>query len=381
VVISVILFFAFIASRYQKFKTNEYVIHFRHGKIISKGRGGKVIKLPLTDEIVVIPTTTQKTLLNASEKILSREYQDIKIIAILYWRVNEPQTAFNQVVWDKKSPNYIEKVLSSATEAIIRTTCASLPIDQILRERTQIIKMVSDQLLNLTKDWGIIIESLEIIEARVLDQDLKDNMEAVKKYQEEQQARLADANAREQYQIREIDVARQAEVAKKEQDIDVQRREMERMEIEAEAYRKSTMIRAQTDADAIKMMKMAEAEAEAKAIQTRMEAEAEGFRKQIEAINTAEENFIHLKLIEKMPEIYKHIQPDQMLVMGQGQDGFNNILGSVLPLMQLIPKFQNSMNKSKESKKDFQSEAKLSIEETSQPHLSEKSKEKVVISP
>ena len=99
VVISVILFFAYIASRYQKFKTNEYVIHFRHGKIISKGRGGKVIKLPLTDEIVVIPTTTQKTLLDSNEKILSREYQDIKISAILYWRVTDPALAFNQVVW------------------------------------------------------------------------------------------------------------------------------------------------------------------------------------------------------------------------------------------------------------------------------------------
>lgn len=358
IVITLILIVAFFASRYQKFKTNEYVIHFRNGKIISKGRGGKLIKFPLIDEIVVIPTTTQKTLLDASEKILSREYQDIKITAILYWRVSDPSIAFNSVVWNQHSAHYVEKVLSSATEAIIRTTCASLPIEQILRERTEIIKLVSDALLNLTKDWGIVIESLEIIEARVLDQDLKDNMEAVKKVQEKELARLADANARENYQLREIDVARQANIARKEQDIQVQRREMERLEVEAESYRKSTMIRARTDADAIKMRKLAEAEAEAEAIQRRMEAEAIGFQKQIEAINSADENFVILKLIEKMPEIYKHLQPEQLLVMGEGKESFNNLLGSVIPLMQLLPNIKNSVQnleihqKSKKRAKD-----------------------------
>ena len=105
VIITAVLFLAYVASLYQKFKTNEYVIHFRHGKIISKGRGGRVFKLPLTDEIVVIPTTTQKTLLDSNESILSREYQDIKISAILYWRVTDPQTAFNQVVWTPHSSN------------------------------------------------------------------------------------------------------------------------------------------------------------------------------------------------------------------------------------------------------------------------------------
>ncbi len=371
IVISIVLVVAFFASRYQKFTTNNYVIHFRHGKIISKGRGGKVIKLPLVDEIVVIPTTTQKTLLNATEKILSREYQDIKIIAILYWRVSDPQTAFNQVDWQKHSPNYIEKVLSSATEAIIRTTCASLPIDQILRERTEIIKLVSDQLLNLTKDWGIIIESLEIIEARVLDQDLKDNMEAVKKIQEQEQARMANANAREHYQLREIDVGKQAQVAQKEQAIQVQRKEMDRLEIEAESYRKATLIRAQADAEAIRLKRVAEAEGEAEVVQKRMEAEAIGFQKQIRAISAADQNFIMLKLIEQMPDIYQHIHPDQMLVMGEGNDAFNQVLGSILPLMKILPNFKNNFPNKPKTATDHDESINLTLAENPKSEVME----------
>ncbi len=355
IVVTIVLIALFFASRYRKFKTNEYVIFLRGGKVKSAGRGGHVIKLPLIDEIIVIPTTTRKTLLNSSDKILSREFQDVKISAILYWRVSEPEISFNAVVWDARSPDYVERVLSTATEAIIRTTCASLSVETIICDRTEIIKTISDQLLNLTKDWGIVIESLEIIEVQVLDKDLKDNMEAVKKIQEQQRARLADADAKELYRLREIDVSRQAQVAEKKLAIEVQEQEMTRLRIEAEAYRKSIIIKAEADAEAIRLKKMAEYEAEAEGIRKKLLAQAEGFKKQVEAINSADENFIALKLIEKMPEIYKNIAPEKMIVMGEGNQSWNSILGSIIPLMQVLPELnaqikdssKKSMDKSK----------------------------------
>ncbi len=68
-------------------------------------------------------------------------------------------------------------------------------------------------MLALTKDWGIVIESLEIIEVTVLDADLKKNMEAVKKIAEEQKARLAQADAQEVYRLRELEVDQKVGVA------------------------------------------------------------------------------------------------------------------------------------------------------------------------
>ncbi|MHA1475040.1 MAG: SPFH domain-containing protein [Promethearchaeota archaeon] len=360
---TIVLIALFFASRYRKFKTNEYVIFLRGGKVKSAGRGGHVIKLPLIDEIIVIPTTTRKTLLNSSDKILSREFQDVKISAILYWRVSEPEISFNAVVWDARSPDYVERVLSTATEAIIRTTCASLTVETIICDRTEIIKTISDQLLNLTKDWGIVIESLEIIEVQVLDKDLKDNMEAVKKIQEQQRARLANADAKELYRLREIDVSRQAELAQKEMAIQVQRQELTRVELEAEAYKKATLIRADADAKAIKMKILAKKEAEATGIRLKMTAEAEGFQKQVDAINSGDQNFISLKLIEKMPEIYKNISPDKMIVMGEGNKSWNSILGSIIPLMQVLPEFNNQIkNVSKKTGDKFNEEMEEKVD-------------------
>ncbi|MHA1745429.1 MAG: SPFH domain-containing protein [Promethearchaeota archaeon] len=377
VVGTIVLFALFVASRYVKFTTNEYVIHFRNGKILSQGRGGKIIKFPLVDEIVVIPTTTRKTMLNSNEKILSREFQDIRITALLYWKVADPGIAYNAVVWDPRSDDYVVLVLSTAAEAIIRTTCASLPVEKILCDRNEIIKLISDQLLNLTKDWGIIIESLEIVEARVLDSNLKENMEAVKQIDEKREARLADANAQEIYRLREIDVNRQAEVAEKEKATQVQRQEMVRQEIEAETYRKTTILRARADADAMKMKKMAEKEAEAEGIRLKMMAEAEGirlkmmaeaegFQKQVDAMNSADSNFMTIKLIEKLPEIYKNLSPEHMVVMGEGNDGFNSLLQSFLPLMQILPEFQNQI-KNQGSGKNTRIEKSSKIEHLLSP--------------
>ncbi|MHA2001282.1 MAG: flotillin domain-containing protein [Promethearchaeota archaeon] len=241
--------------------------------------------------------------------------------------------------------------------------------------------MISDQLLNLTKDWGIIIESLEIVEAQVLDNDLKNNMEAVKKIQQQQSARMADANAKQIYRLREIDVSRQADLAEKDKAIQVQQQEMTRMEIEAESYRKAKLIKANADAEAIKMIKLAEKQAEAEGIRLKMEAEAEGFQKQVEAINAADDNFLSIKLIEKLPEVYQNISPEKMIVMGEGNQAFNSILTSVLPLLEILPKFkeqfnQGNVNKERSKKKAVKNKKKTERIVENYPEIPELTKKR-----
>jgi regulator of protease activity HflC (stomatin/prohibitin superfamily) len=291
--------------------------------------------------------------LNASEKILSREYQDIKIVAILYWRVSDPNVAFTAVEWDPRSSDFVEKILSTATEAIIRTTCAGLEIEKILKERWEIIKLVGDQLLNLTKDWGLVIESLEIIEVTVLDADLKRNMEAVKKIQEEQKARLASADAQEIYRMREIEVERKVGVTKQEAETEVnvtskrkevstQTEENHRMIIEAEAVKKTSILRAEAEAEAIRLKKFAEFKAEADGILQRMNAQAEGLQKQVAALSSGDANFIMLKLIEAMPQIYANLKPEKMLITGDSNSAFGGLVKSIIPFLEILPQYSKT---------------------------------------
>ncbi len=77
------LFVIFMATRYRKFKTNQFVIHLRNGKVKHAGLGGALWLLPLIDDFIVIPTTSLQTILEAHEQVVSKEYQDISIVGII----------------------------------------------------------------------------------------------------------------------------------------------------------------------------------------------------------------------------------------------------------------------------------------------------------
>jgi len=212
-----VLFFVFLATRYRKFRPNQYVIWLRNGKPKKKsGIGGSGFILPLIDEVVVIPTTVQQTLLEARERVVSHEYQDLSITAFTYWRVSDPELAFRKVSWHPTAQDYVERVIKNSAESIIRTTCANMPIEQIIRERAEIIKVISSELHTLMSDWGIVTESVEIRDVEVLDHSLKENLEATKKIQEEERAKLATAAMNERVRLRNLEVDKSTGLADQE---------------------------------------------------------------------------------------------------------------------------------------------------------------------
>ncbi len=353
-IIIILLFLIFLASRYRKFSTNQYVIHLRGGKVKSAGLGGRIYLLPLIDAYVVIPTTTRQTILDAREKVLSREYQDLHIISYLYWKVIDPKVAYTQVSWDPRSPDYIESVLKTATEAILRTTCASMALEKIIRERDEIIEQISNHLHRLTANWGLVIESIEIKEVEVMDTALKENMEAVKKTEEERRARLARADAEEIARTRELEVQRKVgiqdelvqeeiQMKKKQKEIAIQGSERERMTIEADAQRQQMELLAQGEAVKAKAKLIAQAEGEAEVIRQQMLAQAEGFAKQIEAMNMADERFLAVQLTNVLPEIFKSMKAEKMFIMGKGEDTFSSLANGIMPFLQLLPEFSDKI--------------------------------------
>ena len=364
-VVLFILFALFYVSRFKKFKTNEYVIHFRRGKVKRAGTGGTVIVWPIFDEVVVIPTTVQQSLLEAREKVISYEYQDVALTAFLYWRVTNPEISFSKVSWNPARSDYVEKALKNATEAIIRTTCANMRIEAIIRNRAEIIKNVTTELHALSGDWGITVESIEIRDVEVLDERLKDNLEAVKKIEEAQNAQLRQAEMEELVQLRNLDVRQKTgtsdqevkliiESKAKKREIQIASLEQERAIIAAETERRQKQINAEAEkylrvtqevgveaarirqqAEARRDQLLNEAEGEAAKIRQTQVAIAEGILEQAKALSQADEKYIQLKTIDVLPEIFKNINIDRMILLGEGQDAYKSLAQMVLPFMEL----------------------------------------------
>ncbi len=356
VVIPIILFLfiIFFAARYRKFKTNQFVIHLRNGKVKSAGLGGSLILLPLIDEYVVIPTTSIQTILEAHDQVVSKEYQNIEVVGMIIWKVIDPEKAFSAVSWIPRNENYVEKILKGAAEAIIRTTCANMPLELIIRERREIIDHVSKDLHELTADWGVIIETFEILEVIIQEQELKKNMEATKQAIEYRKARIGRAEAERESKIRELEVKneigiqeqlveREIELRRKEKEIAIAEQERERKKIEADGERQKKVIEADADAQQIKRKLIAQAEGEAENIKQQMLAQAEGFKKQVEAMSSADERFLAVQLTNILPEIFKNLSPDKMFIMGDGNEAFTSLSRAIMPFLQLLPEYSDKI--------------------------------------
>ncbi|MFX1442955.1 MAG: SPFH domain-containing protein [Promethearchaeota archaeon] len=356
VIIIAFLILIFMATRYRKFKTNQFVIHLRNGTVKHAGLGGSIWLLPLIDEFIVIPTTSIQTNLDAHEQVVSKEYQNISIFGMLIWKVIDPERAFSAVSWYPRDDNYVEKILKNAAEAIIRTTAANMEIEKIIRERREIIKQISKELHELTAEWGVVIESIEIREVNILEHELKENMEQVKKSIEARKARIARADAERESRLRELEVRNEVgiqeqvvekEVAMQEKDreIAIAEKERDRKTIEADGERQKKVIEAEADAQQIKKKLIAQAEGEAENIKQQMLAQAEGFQKQVEAMTSADERFLAVQLTNILPEIFKNLSPEKMFIMGDGNESFTALSKAIMPFLQLLPEYSDQIKK------------------------------------
>ncbi len=368
-VVVLVLFLLFYASRYRKFTSDTYMIHFRNGRVIKAGIGGKAVVIPLIDEVRVVPVTTQSTFLEAKEKVLSREFQEISVTAFVFWRVIDPEVAFSRTSWNKSDDAYIENIIRNAAESIIRTTCANMALEKIIRDRQAIIEAVTKELHALTKDWGMLVESCEIRDIEIIDPNLKANVSAIMKIEQEKLARLKSAEMEEITKLRDLEVSRKVgieqqevglEVDSKEKDkeIAVQELERKRTEVEAQTFQTKIEIEASAEASKIKQLAVAKqfemesrARGDAAAIIEAKTAEAEGILKRIEALAKADERLFQEMIIEKLPEIYQNLEIDKMIITGSKEDAFSSIANAIVPFLQIVPELTKKTNLGKEVKK------------------------------
>ncbi|MHA2061309.1 MAG: SPFH domain-containing protein [Candidatus Sifarchaeia archaeon] len=334
VTVTVLFFFflLFLLGRYRKFKTNEFVIYLRNGKVKRAGLGGRLFLLPLIDEVIVIPTTIQQTSLEAKEKVVSREYQNIGVTGFVFWQVTEPSAAFTSVSWDKRSGDYVETVIKNAAESIIRTTCANMVLEDIIRERSKIIDAVISELHDLMANWGVTAHSVEIRDVEVLDPELKGNMEAVKKAVEEQKAKLRQAEMREVTRMRDLDVIEKTGVAEQEIQLEIQQKSKQREVKVQELERQRVEVEATAERNRLQLI----AEGDAAKIKQDLVAEAEGVLQQIMALKESDERLFQLKLIEAIPGIFQKLPIEKMYVIGDSNSAFGSIAGAVIPFIQVL---------------------------------------------
>jgi len=141
-------------------------------------KGGRIITLPLIDELIIIPIKDLIININIKFKIQPQDDYEIEISGIFIWRVINPKKAYNSVSWNINDENYIEKILKSLVESVLIRLYLEYISNNFVRVNKLIFaEKIKDTINGVINKWGI---SIEIVEFENISKNFSNNLKKIK---------------------------------------------------------------------------------------------------------------------------------------------------------------------------------------------------------
>ncbi|HZO13591.1 MAG TPA: SPFH domain-containing protein, partial [Polyangiaceae bacterium] len=239
-------------------KPSEYLIHVRRGKLTSRtGQGSSCFKWPW-DSVAIVPTSLQRLSFRADQ--VTSEKVGVEVVGLAVYRIAEPLLAFRVLnfSYPERAQEKLVETLTGMFVGATRRIVATLGVEDCLRRRKSAL---GEELLReiapvvggegspddvTARGWGVVIDTIEIQEVRVLSETVFAAMQAPYRAHLDRQAREARALAEQAIAEREAACRRETE--------------LQRLRVEAELEEASAERAAQ---QAVRAAELATAEAEA----------------------------------------------------------------------------------------------------------------------
>ncbi len=189
----IFVIFFIVSSAIRIVREYERGVVFRLGRLIGAKGPGLIILIPIIDKVVKVDLRTI-TLDVPTQEVITKDNVPVKVNAVVYFRIIDPEKAIVQV------EDYL-----AATSLIAQTTLRSVlgqsELDELLAEREKIninLQKIIDQ---QTDPWGIKVMTVE-----VRDVELPENMKRAmaKQAEAERERRAKIINAQGEYQAAEL---------------------------------------------------------------------------------------------------------------------------------------------------------------------------------
>jgi regulator of protease activity HflC (stomatin/prohibitin superfamily) len=155
-IVILVLVLMFLASAIRIIKEYEQAVIFRLGKYIGRLKGpGIIILIPIIDRIERNVDLRVVTLDVPPQDVITRDNVSVKVNAVVYYRVVDPNKAVIQV------ENY-HLATSQKAQTTLRSVVGEVELDEILAEREKINARLQDILDRDTDPWGIKVSSVEV---------------------------------------------------------------------------------------------------------------------------------------------------------------------------------------------------------------------------
>jgi regulator of protease activity HflC (stomatin/prohibitin superfamily) len=135
---------------------NEYErgVIFRLGRVIGAKGPGLIILIPVIDRMFRVDMRTV-TMDVPPQDVISKDNVTIKVNAVIYFRVIEPNRAVIEV------ENYL-LATSKLAQTTLRSVLGQVELDQLLAEREAINQRLQEILDQQTEPWGVKVSNVEV---------------------------------------------------------------------------------------------------------------------------------------------------------------------------------------------------------------------------
>jgi len=135
-------------------KEYERAVIFRLGRMVEPRGPGIIYVIPVVEKMMRVDLRTV-TMDIPPQDVITRDNVSVKVNAVLYFRVLDPNRAILEV------ENYLFAT-SQLAQVTLRSVCGQAELDELLAERDKINSRIQDILDKQTDPWGIKVVLVEL---------------------------------------------------------------------------------------------------------------------------------------------------------------------------------------------------------------------------
>ena len=151
---ALVLVLLFLSSAVKILNEYERGVVFRLGRVIGSKGPGLILLIPAIDKMVRVDLRVVAMDVPAQD-VITRDNVTIKVSAVLYFRVIDPNRAIVGV------ENYLYAT-SQLSQTTLRSVCGQAELDELLAEREKINAHLQEILDKDTEPWGVKVAKVEI---------------------------------------------------------------------------------------------------------------------------------------------------------------------------------------------------------------------------
>ncbi|HVO95405.1 MAG TPA: slipin family protein [Terriglobales bacterium] len=163
----------------------ERAVIFRLGRMVAPRGPGIAYVIPFVEKMVRVDLRTV-TMDVPSQDVITRDNVSVKVSAVLYFRVLDPNKAIREVA------NYLFAT-SQLAQVTLRSVCGQAHLDELLSEREKLNNRIQEIIDKQTEPWGIKVVLVEVKQID-LPQEMQRAMAKQAEAERERRAKLIHAD-------------------------------------------------------------------------------------------------------------------------------------------------------------------------------------------